>query len=54
MRYLIDRIEGDTIILYDSGVPGKKTLKQMVIFDRHGKKRLYRIERTRSDNYLMQ
>ena len=48
----LDRIEGDTIFLFDSNRTGSRTLKKVEIFTTDGKKRTYEIKRTMAGKYL--
>lgn len=47
-----DRIEGDTVILFDSNRLGSRTLKKVEIITSEGKKRTYEIKRTMAGKYL--
>ena len=47
-----DRIEGDTIILFDRNRAGSKTLKKVEIITQDGSKKSYKIRRTVKGNYL--
>jgi len=47
-----DRIEGDTIILYDRNRLDSKTIKKVKIITPEGSYRFYKIKRTVKGNYL--
>ena len=47
-----DRIEGDTIILYDRNRVNSKTIKKVKIITPEGFYRSYKIRRTLKGNYL--
>jgi hypothetical protein len=47
-----DRIEGDKIILVDSGNPERKVLKKVEIITPGGSKKFYEIKRTSKGGYL--
>lgn len=47
-----DRIDGNTITLYDECRPEKKILKRVVIIKSSGEERHYEIRRTAKGGYL--
>ncbi len=47
-----DRIDGDTIILYDTSKKGPKTLKRVEIKTLSGETKHYEIKKTRKGGYL--
>jgi hypothetical protein len=49
---LPERIEKDTVILYDESRYGSKTLKKVEIHTIDGKKHTYEIKRTAKGKYL--
>ena len=49
---IIDRIEGDKIILFDPYQSGTKILKKVEIITSDGNKRTYEIRRTSKGKYL--
>ena len=52
IRKLPERIENDTVILYDESRYGSKTLKKVEIHTIDGKKHTYEIRRTAKGKYL--
>jgi hypothetical protein len=50
--FVPDRIQGDTIILYDPCEPGEKVLKKVRIIARSGEIKRYEIRRTAKGGYL--
>jgi hypothetical protein len=49
---ICDRIEGDTIILYDNHGSGPLTLKKVKIIPKAGKVKDYEIKKTSKNRYL--
>jgi hypothetical protein len=47
-----DRIEGNTVILYDDNTIGPKTLKTVEIITPYGKKTKYLLRRTTEGRYM--